>query len=165
MVRFRVQKGSTFAFECSSDEAQSDDLRRLFTRAEDLEALQIQDVSIAKRLDLGDVDRMIALCRQHPPQCAVGPASSEHTVAFQEFSAYLKQRQRAGVATLASGYMLLLTPIPNWDNYLRCLVIKSKANEVDAESVSSHSSVRRLENCPPMELSYHLGPEMLATLS
>lgn len=38
--------------------------------------------------------------------------------------------------------MLLLTPIPNWDNYLRCLVIKSKANEMDAESVSSHSFVR-----------------------
>lgn len=49
---------------------------------------------------------------------------------------------QAGVATLASGYMLLLTPIPNWDNYLRCLVIKSKANEMDAESISSHSSVR-----------------------
>lgn len=40
MVRFRVQKGSAFAFECSSEAAQSDDLQQLFTRAEDLEALQ-----------------------------------------------------------------------------------------------------------------------------
>lgn len=40
MVRFRVQKGSAFAFECSSEAAQSDDLQRLIIRAGDLEALQ-----------------------------------------------------------------------------------------------------------------------------
>lgn len=42
MVRFRVQKGSAFAFECCSHEAkqiQSDDIQRIFTHAEDLEAL------------------------------------------------------------------------------------------------------------------------------
>lgn len=57
MVRFRVQKGSTFAFECSSDEAQSDDLRRLFTRAEDLEALQcVLAVQVALRMCVTEHD-------------------------------------------------------------------------------------------------------------
>lgn len=100
----------------------------------------------------------------------MSPASLEHTTAFQEFTAYLKQRQRvrvrgailrvhkkqhldadgasaqAGVAPLANGYLLLLTPIPNWDTHLRCLVIKSKTAEQDIESVSSHSSARSEED-------------------
>ncbi|KAF1334510.1 hypothetical protein FI667_g2293, partial [Globisporangium splendens] len=110
-VRFRVQKGSSFDFECGSSGAwQNPKLRNLFTRIDELEALQIEHVVISKRLELGDVDRMVAHCRQH-----------------------------AGVATLANGYLLLLTPIPGWDNYLRCFAIKSKTNDVDTESVASFS--------------------------
>uniref|UniRef100_K3X927 Spen paralogue and orthologue SPOC C-terminal domain-containing protein n=1 Tax=Globisporangium ultimum (strain ATCC 200006 / CBS 805.95 / DAOM BR144) TaxID=431595 RepID=K3X927_GLOUD len=139
-VRFRVQKGSSFDFECSSYSAWlNPKLRNLFTRIDELEALQIEHVVISKRLELGDVDRMVAHCRQHPPQCVVCPSTVEHTNAFQEFAAYLKQRQRAGVATLANGYLLLLTPIPGWDNYLRCFAIKSKTNEMDTDSVPPFS--------------------------
>lgn len=53
---------------------------------------------------------------------------------------------QAGVAPLANGYMLLLTPIPNWDTHLRCLVIKSKPSDQDGESEALHCATHSVED-------------------
>lgn len=48
-VRFRVQKGSSFDFECSSNaawQAQSSEIRKLFHRIEEIEALQYVSINV-----------------------------------------------------------------------------------------------------------------------
>ncbi|CAI5737163.1 unnamed protein product [Hyaloperonospora brassicae] len=127
VVSFTVYKSSKYLFDCtgSADISQSKqpcptvDLHAL-------EALRLNAVDVVKRMGYVEVDKMIASCAQHPPQTVVVPATHGDIVPFQEFTKYLKARQRAGVALLAEGRLLILSPLENEDLQLRCVVASAK---------------------------------------
>ncbi|TMW62849.1 hypothetical protein Poli38472_005467 [Pythium oligandrum] len=133
---FRVLKGTKFLFEgrlVQKEEAPAQ-LRRLDVRADEMDLLAGVEITITKRLSLAEVDRMISCCRQHPPQCVItpkDPTNADQLAAFKDLALYLTQRGRAGVGTLSSGLLALVTPIADTYDYMRCLIVNATATVGD----------------------------------
>uniref|UniRef100_A0AAV1TKE7 Spen paralogue and orthologue SPOC C-terminal domain-containing protein n=1 Tax=Peronospora matthiolae TaxID=2874970 RepID=A0AAV1TKE7_9STRA len=142
VVSFTVYKSSKYLFDCigTTDVDQSQQLYRTVD-APTLEALRLNAVDVVKRMDYAEVDKMIATCRQHPPQTVVVPATHGDSGPFREFTKYLKARQRAGVALLADGRLLILSPLEKEDLQLRCVVANAKPL-ADASGTASLSPAR-----------------------
>ncbi|KAI9912350.1 hypothetical protein PsorP6_005490 [Peronosclerospora sorghi] len=129
MVAFSVYKSSTYLFDCVGI---TDDVRAQpypVVKLEVLDALRTNAVNVVKRIDYAEVDKLIAFCRQHPPQTIVMPATHGDISAFNKFVKYLRARRRAGVAVLTDGRLLILAPVENEDLQLRCVVVHAKPSE------------------------------------
>ncbi|RLN55000.1 hypothetical protein BBJ29_007367 [Phytophthora kernoviae] len=94
MVAFSVYKASKYLFDCAGVKDPAGAQAYPTVRLDEMETLRIEAVDVVKRLDFTEVDRLIACCRQHPPQIVVGPLTDGDTTPFQDFAQYLKNRQR-----------------------------------------------------------------------
>ncbi|CAI5716225.1 unnamed protein product [Peronospora effusa] len=128
MIVFTVYKSSKYLFDCVSatDVAQSQSCMTVNLDA--FEALQLNAVDVVKRMDYVEVDKLIASCREHPPQ-----------------TIYLKARKRAGVVILADGRLLILMPLENDDSRLRCVVVNATPSTENSAGLPSHVTTIRID--------------------
>ncbi|KUF91759.1 hypothetical protein AM587_10008487 [Phytophthora nicotianae] len=138
MVAFTVYKSSKYLFDCvsSTDSAPSQPYPTVSLN--ELEALRLDAVDVVKRMDYAELDKLIACCRQHPPQTVVVPATHGDIVPFKKFAKYLKDRQRAGVVILVDGRLLILAPLEKDDSRLRCVVVKAKSTAETSSALPSN---------------------------
>ncbi|GLD95412.1 hypothetical protein PINS_up004056 [Pythium insidiosum] len=157
-VRFRIRKasGTSFQVDIVPRAALPLSLRRLRVRVDEMALLGQSEICISKRLQLGEVDRMIACCRQHPPQCVVQPSPESPEAeqkAFREMREYLRQRERAGVGTLSSGLLVLVIPLAESEAHMRCLIVNATTTvgEIGAQlpSVTTVITSKRLKRSLP----------------
>ncbi|KAL4105676.1 hypothetical protein PRIC1_003736 [Phytophthora ramorum] len=142
MVAFSVYKSSKYVFDCVAATGAEQVQPYPTVDLDALEALRLDAVDVVKRMDYAEVDKLVACCRQHPPQTLVVPATHGDKVPFQDFTKYLKVRQRAGVVMLADGRLLVLAPLENNDLRLRCVVVKTKPTPGISASLPSHVTTR-----------------------
>ncbi|KAF4027487.1 SPOC domain-containing protein [Phytophthora infestans] len=143
MVAFTVYKSSKYLFDCVAPTDAAPLQPYPTVDINELEALRLDAVDVVKRMDYAELDKLIACCREHPPQTVVVPATHGDTAPFQKFAKYLKDRQRAGVVILADGRLLILAPLEKDDSRLRCVVVKAKSTtEVSAAKASNITTVR-----------------------
>ncbi|CAI5702676.1 unnamed protein product [Peronospora effusa] len=145
MIVFTVYKSSKYLFDCVSatDVAQSQSCMTVNLDA--FEALQLNAVDVVKRMDYVEVDKLIASCREHPPQTIVMPATHGDIAPFQKFVKYLKARKRAGVVILADGRLLILMPLENDDSRLRCVVVNATPSTENSAGLPSHVTTIRID--------------------
>ncbi|KAG6977561.1 hypothetical protein JG688_00000235 [Phytophthora aleatoria] len=148
MVAFTVYKSSKYLFDCvaSTDAAPSQPYPTVGLN--ELEALRLDAVDVVKRMDYVELDKLIACCRQHPPQTVVVPATHGDIVPFQKFAKYLKDRQRAGVVILVDERLLILAPLEKDDSRLRCVVVKAKSTAESSALPSNVTTIRVDEAAP-----------------
>ncbi|ETI45374.1 hypothetical protein, variant 1 [Phytophthora nicotianae CJ01A1] len=96
-------------------------------------------------MDYAELDKLIACCRQHPPQTVVVPATHGDIVPFKKFAKYLKDRQRAGVVILVDGRLLILAPLEKDDSRLRCVVVKAKSTAETSSALPSNVTRIRVD--------------------
>ncbi|CAH0482623.1 unnamed protein product [Peronospora belbahrii] len=140
MIAFTVYKSSKYLFDCvgATDLTQSESYMTVNINA--LKALGLHAVDVFKRMDSVEVEKLIASCREHPPQIVVMPATHGDIQPFRKFTKYLKARQRAGVVLLADRRLLVLMPLDNDDLRIRCVVISAKSFAKTSTALSSHEA-------------------------
>ncbi|KAG6594212.1 uncharacterized protein IUM83_13906 [Phytophthora cinnamomi] len=151
MVAFSVFKSARYLFDCVAvpDAARAQAYPTVDLNA--LQALGLDSVDVVKRMDYAEVDKLVGCCPQHPPQTIVVPATHGDIAPFQEFSKYLKARQRAGVVVLKDGRLLILAPLKSDDSRLRCVVVKTKPTPGTSAALPSNVTVVRVDDTAPVE--------------
>ncbi|CAH0485211.1 unnamed protein product [Peronospora farinosa] len=145
MIAFTVYKSSKYLFDCVSATDVTQSQSCMTVNIDVFEALQLNAVDVVKRMDYVEVDKLIASCREHPPQTIVMPATHGDIAPFQKFVKYLKARKRAGVVLLADGRLLILMPLENDDSRLRCVVVNATPPTENSAGLPSHVTTIRID--------------------
>ncbi|CAI5728308.1 unnamed protein product [Peronospora destructor] len=143
MIAFTVYKSSKYLFDCVGATDVTQPQSCMAVNLDAFKALRLNAVDVVKRMDYAEVDKLIACCREHPPQTIVMPATHGDIAPFQKFVKYLKARKRAGVVILADGRLLILMPQDKDDSQLRCVVVNAKPE--NSAALSSHVTTIRID--------------------